>query len=68
MAIMRSNTKAGGANWLGIKTGVLHNVIDETAKYDWADLYLVVEFKVEGSEYPRAVSYTHLTLPTILLV
>ena len=53
MAIMRSNTKAGGANWLGIKTGVLHNVIDETAKYDWADLYLVVEFKVEGSEYPR---------------
>lgn len=53
MAIMRSKTSTGGASWLGIKTGTVHNVIDETSKYDWADLYLVVEFMVEGSEYPR---------------
>lgn len=53
MAIMRSKTSSGGASWLGIKTGTLLNVIDETHKYDWADLYMVVEFTVEGSDYPR---------------
>jgi len=53
MAIMRSKQKTGGASWLGIKTGTINKVIDESSKYDWADVYLVVEFMVEGSEYPR---------------
>ena len=54
MAIMRSEIKkGGGADWLGIKTGTVKSFIDESAKYEWADVYLVVEFTVEGSEYPR---------------
>lgn len=54
MPVMRSEIKkGGGGDWLGVKTGTLVNVIDESSKYDWADVYLVVEFTVEGSEYPR---------------
>ncbi len=57
MAIMRSTIKkgGGGGSWLGVKTGTISGIIDESAKYDWADVYLVVEFKVEGSEYPRVM-------------
>ena len=56
MAIMRSNIKTGGGgSWLGIKTGTIKSFIDESHKYDWADVYLVVEFTVEGSEYPRVM-------------
>ena len=53
MAIMRSTIKSGGGDWLGIKTGTISGITDESSKYDWADVYLVVEFNVEGSEYPR---------------
>ena len=55
MAIMRSTIKSGGGDWLGIKTGTINKITDESSKYDWADVYLVVEFKVEGSEYPRVM-------------
>lgn len=56
MAIMRSTIKSGGGgDWLGIKTGTIHKITDESAKYDWADVYLVVEFMVQGSEYPRVM-------------
>ncbi len=53
MALMRSEIKTGGGDWLGIKKGTLKEVRDESAKYDWADVYLVVEFEVEGSQYTR---------------
>ena len=56
MAIMRSEIKSGGGgDWLGIKTGTISKFTDESAKYNWADVYLVVEFMVEGSEYPRVM-------------
>lgn len=55
MAIMRSTVKSGGGDWLGIKTGTINKITDESSKYDWADVYLVVEFMVEGSEYPRVM-------------
>jgi hypothetical protein len=58
MAIMRSEVKSGGGDWLGIKTGSLTKVTDESHKYDWADVYLLVEFMVEGSEYPRVMKVT----------
>jgi len=53
MAIMRSEIKSGGGDWLGIKNATLKEVRDESAKYSWADIYLVCEFEVEGSKYPR---------------
>ena len=53
MAIMRSEVKKSGGDWLGIKTGTIAKITDEAAKYDWADVYLVIEFNVEGSDYPR---------------
>ena len=55
MAIMRSEVKSGGGDWLGFKTGTIKSFIDESHKYEWADVYLVVEFNVEGSEYPRVL-------------
>ena len=55
---MRSEVKSGGGDWLGIKTGSLTKVTDESHKYDWADVYLLVEFMVEGSEYPRVMKVT----------
>jgi len=56
MAIMRSKIKkGGGASWLGIKTGKLSKITDEASKYNWADVYLAVEFDVEGSDYPRVM-------------
>ena len=55
MAIMRSAIKSGGADWLGIKTGTFTKVRDESSKYDWADVYLLCEFMVDGSEYPRVL-------------
>jgi len=52
---MRSDlTKhTGGASWLGIKKASLKNVIDDSAKYDWADVYLSLEFEVADSKYTR---------------
>ncbi len=53
MALMRSQIKTGGGDWTGIKTGTIIGVKDDSSKFAWADVYLAVEFKVEGSEYPR---------------
>ena len=55
MAIMRSEVKKGGGDWLGIKTGTISKITDDSAKYDWADVYLIVEFNVEGSDYSRVM-------------
>ena len=55
MAIMRSTIKSGGGDWLGIKTGKLTKITDDAAKYSWADVYLLCEFTVEGSDYPRVL-------------
>ena len=54
MAIMRSKiTKGEGPSWLGIKKASLKSVKDESSKYDWADVYLILEFDVEESKYTR---------------
>ena len=54
MALMRSQVKSGG-DWTGIKTGTITAVRDDSSKYSWADVYLAVDFKVEGSDYPRTM-------------
>ena len=54
MAIMRSKiTKGEGPSWLGIKKASLKSVKDQSSKYDWADVYLILEFDVEESKYTR---------------
>ena len=56
MAIMRAEIKSGGGgDWLGIKTGKIVNITDDSNKWSWADVYLNVEFEVEGSQYPRVM-------------
>ncbi len=53
MAIMRSTIKSGGGDWLGIQKASLKTVTDDSAKWDWADVYLTLEFDIEGSQYPK---------------
>jgi hypothetical protein len=55
MAIMRSDmTKnTGGASWLGVKNASLKTITDDSAKFDWADVYLQLEFEVADSKYTR---------------
>ncbi|MBP02247.1 MAG: hypothetical protein CMM25_05520 [Rhodospirillaceae bacterium] len=56
MAIIRSQVKKNtGASWLGIKTGKISKITDLSEKYGWADVFLQVEFDVEGSDYPRTM-------------
>ena len=59
MGIIRSEIKkGGGGNWFGIKEAGLISIRDESAKFDWADVYLVLEFQVEGSQYTRPCKIT----------
>ena len=54
MAIMRSNISKGeGGNWLGVQKSSVKSFTDESSKYDWADIYLVIEFDTENSKYSR---------------
>jgi len=55
MALMRSQVKSGGGDWTGIKTGTITAVRDDSSKFQWADVYLAIDFKVEGSDYPRTM-------------
>ena len=55
--IMRSTITSGG-NWLGIKQAGLVSVRDESERFDWADVYLVLEFQVTGSQYTRPCKIT----------
>ena len=56
MAIMRSEVKKAGGNWLGVKTGTLSKITCEKERFSsWAEVYLKIEFTVEGSEYPRTL-------------
>ena len=57
MAILQAGRKAGGgdgpAPWLGIQKARIVEFRDESSKWDWAEIYLVVELKVDGSDYNR---------------
>ena len=56
--IMRSTINTGGGDWLGIKEAGLVSVRDESERFDWADVYLVLEFQVKGSKYTRPCKIT----------
>ena len=56
MAILQAGRKAGGdgpAPWLGIQQASIIEFRDESHKWDWAEIYLVAELKVSGSDYNR---------------
>tara|TARA_R100000808_G_C2147571_1_gene155555 strand:- start:2123 stop:2758 length:636 start_codon:yes stop_codon:yes gene_type:complete len=56
MAILQAGRKAGGdgsAPWLGIQKANIVEFRDESSKWDWAEIYLVAELKVSGSDYNR---------------
>ena len=53
MAIMRSKPSGGKPSWLGIKEAGILSFKDDSSKFDWADVYITVEFEVEDSDYTR---------------
>ena len=56
MAEFRPEKKEGGGNWLGFKQGKILEIKDRSDEFDWADVYLQVDFEVEGSKYPRVMT------------
>ena len=50
------------------KTSKLHMTTDEFRKQGYKVIDWLVEYYENIEDYPVPVSYTHLTLPTILLV
>ena len=61
----QTNTKLGNSEVAGIVGGVVYGKLDTYFQENPKDARLIIDKAVDAS---RAVSYTHLTLPTILLV
>ena len=57
MALFKPEVKdsSSSGDWLGYKQMGIHSVTDKTDNYEWADLYLAFEMKIEGSQYPRTM-------------
>jgi hypothetical protein len=57
MSIFRpkSTQSSGGSKFLGVQSVGILEFRDESDKWDWADIYLSVTLKVEGSEYERVM-------------
>ena len=53
MAILRAKTSSGSFNRFGVQSATIESFEDRAHKFDWADVYLVIEFAVEGSKYTR---------------
>jgi len=53
MAIMRSTSKGFSGSWFGIKNCGIVEFVDKSDQFDWADIYIVIEMKIEGSKYTR---------------
>ena len=53
MPIMRSEVKQFDNSWFGFKDCGISSFRDDSQKYDWADVYLVVELSIKGSKYTR---------------
>ena len=66
MAILQSGRNTGSSNgsapWLGIQKAKIVEIRDESDKWDWAEIYLVVELDVEGSDYNRPMKIAGKTL------
>ena len=52
MAILRAQINKG-SNHFGIQAAKIDNFHERSADFAWADVYLTVEFMVEGSKYTR---------------
>ncbi len=57
MSIFRpqSTQSSGGSKFLGVQPVGIIGFEDESDKWDWADIYLTLTLKIEGSEYERAL-------------
>ena len=54
MSRFRPETKSNGPKpWLGFKETAVVGFNDKTEQFDWADVYLEVEFLVKDSKYPQ---------------
>jgi hypothetical protein len=51
MGIIRPTKSASNDGFIGYKRVSILNIVDMSAKYDWADIYLDVELALEGSKY-----------------
>jgi len=48
----KSFKNGGTPPWLGYQSAKVISFKDESDQYDWADVYLVIELRTAGSEYP----------------
>ena len=56
MAIFRPETKSsGGSNFYGITPIAILGFEDKSNEFDWADLFIDVEVKQQGSDYTKSL-------------
>lgn len=48
----RPETTTQGGKWLGFQDAQIVDFRDKSDQYDWADVYLEVDFRIPTSEYP----------------
>ena len=58
MTIMRSETKTLNSDWFGIKESGITEFRDDSDRFDWADIYIVIEMRIQGSKYTRPCKIT----------
>ena len=57
MAIFRPK-ESSGSNFYGVCKFAILGFEDKSSEFDWADLYLNVEIKQEGSDYTKELRIT----------
>ena len=56
MAVFRpKSSQHSGSKFIGIQPVGIVEFVDESSKWDWADIYLRVVLKVEGSDFERSM-------------
>ena len=56
MAVFRpKSSHHSGSKFIGIQPVGIVEFVDESSKWDWADIYLRVVLKVEGSDFERSM-------------
>jgi len=56
MAVFRpKSAQHSGSKFIGIQPVGIVEFVDESSKWDWADIYLRVVLKVEGSDFERSM-------------
>ena len=56
MAVFRpASAQRSDSKFIGIQPVGIVTFTDESSKWDWADIYIRITLKVEGSDFERAM-------------